>query len=278
MQWTHNALEADLAENQRAAGRMVFRDQLMGPAGSCRPDILAINKSYKKWNPMVYEIKISKSDFLSDVKSGKWMQYLDFACGVTFAVPAGLVNKTEVPEQAGLIVRHDEVWRHAKRPTLRPFESFDLYTWIALLMSAHGTYRSAKMTPRASEFSRAAQERHKLGDEIRQFLNDQAAARYVIQQQEDRAKRRLEQAEKHAKAIIDKANEENPLVVDAVRKLLLEYGIACNRGWSIESKVREMLDGIKERFDADGRIKIAQNHIHKAALAVGCAPSERTEP
>jgi hypothetical protein len=69
---------------------------------------------------MSYECKVSVADFRSDVTSGKWQGYLEFSSGVYFAVPRGLVPRSDIPDRAGLIVRGNSGWRVARKATLSP--------------------------------------------------------------------------------------------------------------------------------------------------------------
>lgn len=120
-QWSHDELMLDLAGHLRGnSDRMVWTDMQLGPSGSPRPDCYSIMKSYSKPLPLAYECKVSVADFRSDVTSGKWSNYLKYAMGVIFAVPAGLINKTDVPKSAGLIVRGESGWKTVKGPTLNP--------------------------------------------------------------------------------------------------------------------------------------------------------------
>ena len=118
--WQHNALASDLARHLSSEGRMVWLDMQLGPQGSPRPDVYRIDKSFVRPCPTAYECKISRSDFLSDVTTGKWRSYLNYAYSVIFAVPEGLVKPSELPDMCGLIVRKDSGWRIAKRATVNP--------------------------------------------------------------------------------------------------------------------------------------------------------------
>lgn len=62
-------------------------------------DGLAIKKSWTKPCITIYEIKVSRSDFLRD---GKFQCYYPYCNEFYFVVPAGMVKKTEVPDPAGL--------------------------------------------------------------------------------------------------------------------------------------------------------------------------------
>lgn len=119
-QWTHNELQTDLANHLHAGGQMmVWTNIVMGQAGAPRPDVLTLDPvSWSAINLVAFEVKISVSDFRSDVTKGKWQQYLEFAQGVTFAAPAGLLSAADVPKSCGLIERGSERWRYRRRPTL----------------------------------------------------------------------------------------------------------------------------------------------------------------
>lgn len=134
--WRHDDLATDLAAHLRASSDvMTFENVQMGQSGSPRPDVLTMAKTYTKLDVRAYEEKISRSDFRSDTTAGKWRGYLAFASSVTFAVPAGLVDKTEVPPQCGLIVRSDGgAWRHLRKPQPQALENLPWVGWLKLLM------------------------------------------------------------------------------------------------------------------------------------------------
>lgn len=125
----------DLAAHLRSNTAIVaWEDMQLGPSGTCRPDVYVMPKSFANFRPMAYEIKVSVADFRSDVTSGKWQNYLRYACGVIFAVPAGLIGKDDVPPGCGLIVRHENVWRTVRKPTLSKLDSLPRDAWIKLLI------------------------------------------------------------------------------------------------------------------------------------------------
>lgn len=119
---THDELAHNLAKHLMAENRMVWENIPAGKAGSIRPDVYTIEKSFAHPNPISYEIKVSKSDFMSDVTKGKWSGYLDFSYGVIFAVPKGLITKSELPDKCGLMTFNGEFWNTVKRPTMQPKE------------------------------------------------------------------------------------------------------------------------------------------------------------
>lgn len=138
--WGHDELASDLANYLRETrGVLAWEDMQLGPAGSARPDVYTIPKSYSKFRPMVYECKVSVSDFRADITKGKWHNYLKYACGVVFAVPSGLITKNDLPDGCGLIVRSDASWRMSKGPTMQALENMPRDAWLKLMMD--GTRR-----------------------------------------------------------------------------------------------------------------------------------------
>lgn len=117
---SHDELANSLAIHLMNKSRMVWEDIPVGKAGSVRPDVLTIEKSFSSPNPISYEIKVSVSDFRSDVTKAKWRNYLDFSYGVVFAVPKGLITKNDLPDGCGLMTFNGQSWNTVKRPTLSP--------------------------------------------------------------------------------------------------------------------------------------------------------------
>lgn len=141
--WKHNDLMADLATHLRATrDRIVWEDMQLGPVGSPRPDVYTVPKSFARFLPLAYEIKVSVSDFRSDITKGKWQDYYRYASGVIFAVPQGMVSKEDVPNGAGLMVRKDDGWRTLRAPTMQREFEIPKEAWIKLLID--GTEREAE--------------------------------------------------------------------------------------------------------------------------------------
>lgn len=117
---THDELANNLAVHLMNDNRMVWEDIPTGKVHSVRPDVLTIEKSYSSPNPISYEIKVSVSDFRSDVTKAKWKAYLDFSYGVVFAAPKGLIKKSDIPNGCGLMLFNGQSWHTVKKPTLHP--------------------------------------------------------------------------------------------------------------------------------------------------------------
>lgn len=103
---------------------------------TCRPDVFAVRATtlVKHLSPTVFEVKVTRADFQSDVRSGKWRAYRRFCERLVFATPAGLVDKREVPEGCGLIERGARGWRMRQQPEVsKDFQPTDRF-WLNLLM------------------------------------------------------------------------------------------------------------------------------------------------
>lgn len=170
--WGHDALAEDLANRlQEASDRMIWTDMQLGPSGSPRPDVFTLNKSFTKPMPLAYECKISVSDFRRDITAGKWQSYLRYASGVIFAVPAGLIDKADVPKGCGLMVRGAAGWKTVKGPTMSvPDMPRDF--WMKLLIDGLQRLRREHKPRSASAWLIQDKLRDKLGDRVARAVAD----------------------------------------------------------------------------------------------------------
>lgn len=84
------------------------------------PDVFSVLATYdaKRLAPLIDEIKVSRSDFLTDVRNpDKRAGYALVAEAVNYVVPTGLVSVSEVPPECGLIEEMEAgVFRILKQP------------------------------------------------------------------------------------------------------------------------------------------------------------------
>lgn len=132
---SHDELQESLACHLRAStDRMVWTNTQLGPAGSPRPDVFTVNKSFARFRADCYEIKVSVSDLRHDVTSGKWQSYRKFGHAVWFAFPRGMVSLDLIPKECGVILL-GETWRAARKPVAQVLDTLPRDAWIKLLMS-----------------------------------------------------------------------------------------------------------------------------------------------
>lgn len=247
--WGHNELQEDLAAHIRAnSDRLAWTNMPMGSVGNCRPDVFAIPKSFANFKPIIYEIKVSVSDFRSDITSGKWQSYLKYACGVIFAVPAGLITKADVPVGCGLIVRNQDSWRMAKSPTMQYLETLPKELWIKLLID--GIERQSALLRQSSNFSEySAREKikHKYGERIAKLLYDLYRAESNIQFAIIQANNVEKEIEDSRQKKLSKAREEDSQISQAKSEFCTALGIPTDSTiWTISRKCHELQTRLDE--------------------------------
>lgn len=85
-------------------------------------DVLAIFKSYTRPIVRIYEVKITRSDFLRDVNAGKFLKYKETCNQFYFAAPAGLIPRNDLPDGCGLISYGPNGWKSVKSAPMQDFE------------------------------------------------------------------------------------------------------------------------------------------------------------
>ncbi|MDY6979388.1 MAG: MmcB family DNA repair protein [Pseudomonadota bacterium] len=97
-----NARDITLLLEQRHKEDLFVSECKTGPSvqDCIRLDGWAMKKSWAKPLTIGYEIKVSRSDFVRDTK---WQGYLDYCNEFYFVCPKGIIDKDELPPEAGLI-------------------------------------------------------------------------------------------------------------------------------------------------------------------------------
>lgn len=266
MDWKHDQLAHDLADHLGAKdGRMIWTDMQLGPAGSPRPDVYTIDPSYMHANPTAYEIKVSRSDFLSDVTSGKWQKYKTYAGAVVFAVPAGLIDKKELPGGCGLMVRSETGWRTMRRPN-REHVKLPQDAMLKLLIDGVKRVRHDRACePRmATRWSVAAKARQQLGDEVAKALSDVDAYRADAEitltkaREIEKAARKAYEDERH------KARLETKAVTDELCSLL---GLEKWNAFQARAAIRDL----RNSLSADSRVQQVEDALDQARRSLASA-------
>lgn len=235
--WSHESLLNDLADHLAGENRMVWRDMQLGPSGSPRPDVYTITKSYVKPCFTAYECKISREDFRSDVTSGKWQAYLRYSYSVVFAVPAGLVDKREVPEMCGLIVRHDASWRIAKKATINPV-IVDQQAMLKLIIDGVTREGPKVRTKHWNQYDAVKKFSAKFGARAGKIINDLDTAEANLKFCHQRAEAVIVDAHRRADEINQSKMREAP---ELYCRLLTILGLPDNSStWAIRDAIRKI--------------------------------------
>jgi hypothetical protein len=142
--WEHDELAEDLGNNK---GTNLLNAHLGSPylqKNVQRADVVEIKPSYTRFCVSIYETKISRADFQSDIRSGKWQGYLEHCHRFYFAAPAGMVKKEEIPDEAGLIVRGETGWKTLKPAKPREIEIPYMTLLSLLFVKQREDFREAK--------------------------------------------------------------------------------------------------------------------------------------
>ena len=112
--------------------------------GSGQADVITVKPSYTRFNLDIYEVKVTRSDFLQDVKKGKYKKYLPYCNRLYFAVVGDIVNKNEIPEGVGLIKYGKNGWHTVKAPKKREIEFMEQML-MALAFSNGRVYQQRRV-------------------------------------------------------------------------------------------------------------------------------------
>lgn len=240
----HDELAHSLARHLCSDDRMVWEDIPAGVSGSIRPDVYTINKSFTKPNPTSYEVKVSVSDFRSDITSGKWQGYKQFSHAVVFAVPKGLITKKDIPNGCGLMTFNGQFWNIIKRPTIHP-ASLDGDLLLKLLMagSERQTHKS-KYEPR--EYNEEIHNRalmKKFGDDFRRRLH------YIEDYPE--VKKDLIKRRKELMKILDIDGDPERWIVDRSIKRKIEDLIKLSDETERKAEIAKELVNLSARVNRD---------------------------
>lgn len=246
MSLSHDALAMSLAGHLRTDRRMTWCDVQLGQAGSPRPDVYTLDKSFVSPCPTVYECKVSRADFLADATAGKWQSYLKFAGAVWFACEGELIRKTEVPEMCGLIRLVGGQWRAAKRPIVQTVE-VPQAAWLKLVMDGverEGPKYRLRHHDVYLTLEAAKKIRKRFGDDVAVAVTSLENARMSAENAQRQADYVVSQAEKRARDRVQEIEKVLPARWSQVCQLLGLKADASDReiGWAIDRITRERED------------------------------------
>lgn len=231
--WQHNELAEDLA----IAKSSFYLDVPLGSVwlapygkGVPRADLVEIKPSYTRFCVSIYEVKVSRSDFLSDINSGKWRGYLPHCHRFYFATPAGLVDKREIPEEAGWIVRGERGWKTMKVAPVQQVE-VPKETLLSLLFAKQRTRHTKQHRDLIGYRYSYSWER----DDLYKTLGKELGDALRNKDEYERQKKKYERQKKKYEHIINQIEE-------AIRE-----GLGEKRVWWPADRLVELVREIKEK-------------------------------
>lgn len=267
--WEHDALAADLKAHLRGneRERLIWCDMQLGPSGSPRPDVYSLPRSYSKFTPYAYEVKISRADYQSDINAGKWQKYYAFASAVVFAVPDGLIKTTELPGGAGLIVRKANIWRMARAPRVDALDNLPRETWMKLVMDGLGRLQEVRQPHNAYVLKERAYKKA-LGEEIAQLARQRDSAAWAIRNEIEQHQKSLVGIKERNRAEIARANERDQFAATEFNKLCDIFGLPHGSPtYSISSAIQKSIAAL----DADTRVRDLVQVIDSAQRSLDAA-------
>ena len=232
--------------------RMLWTDMQLGPSGSPRPDVYTISKSYSQPKPMAYEVKVSMSDFRSDVTKGKWQSYLEFAGAVIFVVPKGLITKTDVPNGCGLMTYNPETdtFTNVKKATLHPV-TLPERAMLKLLIDGQRRVHEVNRRRLLDEYQIEQRVRKALGDEVATAVFDIRRAEQSRDYKVRQIQAQIEGEQKQLEAIQERKNRARRQVDDYAKQAYAEIyrilGLEPDQNFythQIQRRIKELADAL----------------------------------
>jgi hypothetical protein len=257
------------------SGRMMWTDMQLGPSGSPRPDVYAMDKSFAHPKPVSYEVKVSLSDFRSDVTKGKWQSYLEFSGAVIFVVPKGLITKNDVPNGCGLMTYNEETdtFASVKKPTLHPV-TLPQRVMLKLLIDGADRVHQVNRRKLLDEYSIEKRVRKALGDEVAAAVFDIRKAEQERDYKIQRIQMQIESEARQLEAIRERKDQERKRVDDYAKRAYAELyqilGLQPDQNfhtYQIQRRIKEVADALCR----DTAIADLESQIDQIRNAVGRA-------
>jgi hypothetical protein len=136
----HDEIAADLAQSIGPTPFLgvplgsVFLGQLRDYESPGLADVITIKPSYRHFCLSIYEVKVSRSDFLGDLRREKWRRYLPHCHRFYFATLPNVAKKDDIPQEAGWVVKGPKSWAYRKAASAREVDIPE-FTLLSLLFS-----------------------------------------------------------------------------------------------------------------------------------------------
>jgi len=266
----HDELQEDLAAHLRGGtDRMVWTNTQLGPAGSPRPDLFTVNKSYSRFRTDCYEIKVSVSDLRSDVTSGKWQSYRKFGHAVWFAFPKGMAPLDLIPKECGVILRSDSGWRAARKPVAQVLDTLPRDAWLKLLIeSSPGVLDCQPRTANAWTAAEVVRKKH--GRQIADLFQDVHNMEDRLLYRKEKLQADLDEVEKQIQARRAELAEREKRSQERLGAQMQEVGVLL--GLNAEEVTAESLAAAVSQFRRKLEGQGVLDAIRTLQTLQGCLP------
>lgn len=205
----------------------VFVAECTAKPKNFRMDAWAMRTSYSRPAIWGYEVKVSRRDFVQD---NKWAEYLDHCNEFYFVSPSGVIDPSEVPEEAGLIWAAQTGSRlYTKKKAPRRKVEIPEQFWRYLVMKGWSTPRMMEYD-NSKEYWRKWLEHREL---------DYKFGHHVSRAIAETVSRAVRQADVDNKRL----KIENERYAD-IRKMLEEMGIMFPDTWKVKNRLDELRSGV----------------------------------
>lgn len=188
-----------------------------------RLDAVAIKPSWTQPCITIYEVKISRADFMRDEK---YIGYLPHCHRLYFAAPLGIIKPDELAENIGLVTYNPETGglRTAKKALFRPLDNLPSGLLYYLVLS------------------RTDSDRHPFFSGVREYLEAWAQdkdERYKLAGKVRDKVQRLQGLEDGDSILECKRLEQKATELDDIHKILAEHGISK---WNCREELHTRLE------------------------------------
>ena len=218
-------------------------------------DLFVMKRSYSQPMTWIYEIKISRQDFLRD---DKWQGYLQYCTDFYFVAPCGIIDPTEVPEKAGLFLTSKNGTRlycKKKAPHRTDIEiptSLYLYILMSRTKIVTSSYNNNNRANKSNEaywrqWLAEKEEKQEIGHNISNRLRKLYQKNVIeVKKRQNRLELRIEDLEN-------------------VKKILNKMGFDENNlGWNQEEKIKNRIAEINAGLPEKDIMK----HLESAVLNI----------
>ena len=225
---------------------LVVAECPLNEGGGLRADLWVMKKSWASPMTTLYEIKVSRSDFLRD---DKWPRYLPYCNLLVFAVAPGVCTPEELPEAVGLVglTKNGGGLRTLRKAQWRASDPDGQSSVLkAVLMN--------RIMPRADPLTR---------DQRIELWKERAEASESIGRH---VKRRVQRELDEARAARNRAEDESR-ALEAFRQELRELGIEPGSIYSMHRQLHQI-----QRDALGSSLRGAQEAISGALVELGRTP------